>query len=128
MKIFKNQGHFKYDGIGNAYLPEEREKMKKKVKQSTSLVKKVDFTLADIGAIVLRDAEETVRLQITNTIRSQAEAVLGRILYFKKKIEEDKFYLSEFERKAKAIQDGEFSVNKYDGSIAFNDPTLEKLG
>ena len=105
-------------------------KKKKATSKSTALVpvKRDQLTLADIGSIVLRDAEETVRQQIQATIIRQAEAVIGRIMYWKKHIEESQFWLSEFERKQEAIQKGQFTVNKWDGTVTFNDPTLQNLG
>lgn len=90
--------------------------------------KRHELTLADVGALVLRDAEDTVRQQIQQTITRQAEHVLGRIQYWRGQIDKDKHMLAEFERKRKAIEAGEFQVNKYDGTVTFNDHSLETLG
>jgi hypothetical protein len=104
----------------------------KKLKMSTALVKvgkkTHHLTLADVGALVMRDAEATVRQQIQENILRIAEHVIGRIQYWQGQIDKAKFTLNEFQRKANAIEAGEFTVNKFDGTVTFNDPTLERLG
>ena len=105
---------------------------RKPSKKSTALVvvgkERHRLSLADVGALVLKDAEETVRQQIQENITRIAEHVIGRIQYWKKQLDQNTFMLAEFERKRAAILQGEFSVNKFDGTVTFHDQSLEKLG
>jgi hypothetical protein len=83
--------------------------------------------VAELGKLILADAEENVRKQVQQTVTNLAEHVIGRILYFEGKIEEDKRWLAMFKHKRKAIEDGEFTVSRT-GTITFKDDTLERLG
>lgn len=93
-----------------------------------AVVKPGQLSLSDIGKIVLRDADNAVQDQVARTIRNIAEHVISRQRYYMKTIEENQHMLAEFKRKQKAIADGEFTVNKFDGTVKFNDDTLERLG
>lgn len=97
-------------------------------KPKTLPVRKKDFTLADLGALVLSDAEKRVQEQIQNTVTNIAEHVVSRIRYWQKEEEKCQHFIAEFRRKAAALEKGEFTVNKWDGTVTFNDHTLETLG
>lgn len=114
------------DGTGKVTMKKTKQKLL--TSGPTITVKgKRELTLADVGALVMREADETIRAQIQDTILHIGEGVAGRIHYWEGQIEAAKFMLQEFQRKRAAIEAGEFQVNRHTGAVTFNDESLEKL-